>query len=502
MKLLVVALLSLCAVALLMPRSVSADTPENDLQAANAIVQRALQAAQNADIATATAQYRAFENRWFEIEDPIRDKSKDSYRTIEKYMVQVDQALTASKPDKDTIVKALTALAAENKRFIAGQPASDTSTATTSNASQQIGDATVTTLLGLLATTKQQAQSGDFAAANKTWSQFGDTWLDVEGEIKTRSAGDYRDTENDMARVATALGKKDAGVVTMLDGMTARLKPYENAGDYKPYDATIIVIREGLEALLVVVALLAFLQRSGNADKSRYIWGGAGVGLVASIALGIAIHELLGKAFSGENRELMEGITGILAAVMLLYVSYWLHSKSSIGAWQKYIGHQTTQALATGSLIGLGLLSFLAVFREGGETVLFFLGMTGRISTGDMLLGLAIGAVFPTIVGVLLIVVGVRIPMRPFFAVASVLTFYLCFKFVGTGLHSLQVADVLNATTEDYLPSNDTLGLFPSWQTTIPQVILLAVGLGAAAYSQLRDRVHKGEPAKLATVPD
>jgi len=247
------------------------------------------------------------------------------------------------------------------------------------------------------------------------------------------------------------------------------------------------------------VALLAFLKRSGNADKSRYVWSGAGAGVLASIALGVAIHEVLGKAFSGEHRELMEGITGIVAAAMLLWVSVWLHSKASIGAWQRYIGEQTTRALATGSLIGLGLLSFLAVFREGGETVLFFLGMTGRISTGDLFLGLGIGAVFLGAVGVLLVVVGIRIPMRPFFAVASVLTFYLCFKFIGTGLHSLQVADVLSATTEDYLPSNDTLGLFPSWQTTLPQLLLLALGLGGVAYSQLKDRVHKSEHGTLVT---
>src|SRR5262249_47949903 len=169
------------------------------------------------------------------------------------------------------------------------------------------------------------------------------------------------------------------------------------------------------------------------------------------------------EAFNGEHRELLEGITGLIAAAMLLYVTYWLHSQTSLGAWQRYIRERTTAALATGSLFGLGLLSFLAVFREGGETVLFLIGMTGKIATGDLLLGLAIGFAFLAVVGVLLTIVGVRIPMRPFFAVASVLTFYLCFKFVGTGLHALQVADVLQARTASFLPASDTLGLFPTW---------------------------------------
>jgi high-affinity iron transporter len=287
--------------------------------------------------------------------------------------------------------------------------------------------------------------------------------------------------------VTTGLSKSSTGLVPILDAMEARLKPYVNAGDYRPFDATIIVLREGLEALLVVVALLSFVKQSGNSDKSGFVWGGAVFGLVASIALGLVIHFTLGKAFSGEHRELMEGISGLFAAAMLLYVSYWLHSKSSLGAWHKYISERTTRALATGSLVGLGLLSFLAVFREGGETVLFLIGMTGRISTGDLTLGLAYGFVALAIVGVLLTVAGVKLPMRPFFAVASLLTFYLCFKFIGTGIHALQVADVVSATTSESLPSNDTLGLYPTWQTTIPQIVLLIAGISVAVWGRISD---------------
>jgi high-affinity iron transporter len=284
--------------------------------------------------------------------------------------------------------------------------------------------------------------------------------------------------------------------------MSRRLAPYENAGNYKVFDATFIVLREGLEALLVVVALLAFLKRSGNSDKSSYIWGGATFGVAASIALGVAIHTLFGKAFSGEHRELLEGATGLVAAAMLLYVAYWLHSQSSIGAWQRYIQKRTTAALATGSLFGLGLLSFFAVFREGGETVLFLIGMTGKIAAADLMLGLAIGAVFLAIVGLLLTVIGIRIPMRPFFAVASVLTFYLCFKFIGTGIHSLQVADVLPARTADFLPENDTFGLFATWQTTIPQVILLLAGLVIFVRTRLQDRLVRLPSSRAATASE
>ena len=108
----------------------------------------------------------------------------------------------------------------------------------------------------------------------------------------------------------------------------------------------------------------------------------------------------------------MEGLVGLFAAGMLLYVSYWLHSNASLGAWQRYISRSTRRVLATGSIMGLSLLSFLAVFREGAETVLFLLGMTGKIATADLLLGLVIGTVFLAVIGVLLVVAGIRIPMR------------------------------------------------------------------------------------------
>jgi high-affinity iron transporter len=485
--------------------SAYAASPQDDVAAANASVQRAAAAAQAGDIPTAQREYKTYENTWFDIEDGVRGASRDSYRAIEQRMADVNAALTRNPADKNTVVAALNALDAEQERFIAGQPPLESSPPTGSNGATAPAPtaathgATISTLLDQLAATQAAVQAGNFDGATMQFKAFRESWLDVEGEVKTRSATDYRATEDDMTRVATALSEKSTAVTPMLDAMTRRLQPYATAGKYKPFDATIIVLREGMEALLVVVALLAFLKRSGSADKEGWIWVGAGIGVVASIALGVAINALLGKAFSGANREMLEGITGLLAAGMLLYVSYWLHSKSSLGAWQKYIGQQTTIALANGSLFGLAFLAFVAVFREGGETVLFFLGMVGNISSASLLLGIGIGALFLMVIGVLLIVVGVRIPMRPFFAVASVLTFYLCFKFLGTGIHSLQVADVLPARTTEYFPQSDTLGLFPTWQTTVPQLALLVIAATIAIRDSVKNHQLQRTNATAAT---
>src|SRR5262249_4889342 len=159
------------------------------------------------------------------------------------------------------------------------------------------------------------------------------------------------------------------------------------------------------------------------------------------------------------------------------YVSYWLHNKASAYGWQRYLTQRTDEVLQGGRLFGLATLAFLAIFREGAETALFYLGMVGNISTSDLLIGLGIGFGGLAILGVLMTVAGLRIPMRPFFAAASVLVFYLCFKFVGTGIHGLQVAGIVPAPSASYLPAIDALGMYSTWPTTIAQLLLLGVAL-------------------------
>jgi high-affinity iron transporter len=274
--------------------------------------------------------------------------------------------------------------------------------------------------------------------------------------------------------------------------MYVRLTPFEAHTQYGIFDATIILLREGLEALLVLVALLAVLTRSGNTDRRGWIWGGAAVGLGLSIALGVALNVILRGVINPGNRELIEGFTGLVAASMLLYVSYWLHSNTSVKGWQRQIHRRTAEALTTGSLVGLATLAFLAVFREGAESVLFFLGMAAAISTGDLLIGLGIGAAGLVVLGALIMVIGVRIPMRPFFAIAGVLVFYLCFKFLGTGIHALQIAGVLPTTAATYLPASDLFGISPTWQTTIPQILLLILAASVLLEGWVKQRKESG----------
>jgi high-affinity iron transporter len=248
------------------------------------------------------------------------------------------------------------------------------------------------------------------------------------------------------------------------------------------------MLREGLEALLVVAALLAFLRRSQNADKQGWIWGGVAGGVALSIVLALVLQLLFSRAGSGLGSEMIEGIVGLVAAAMLFYMSYWLHSKAQLGAWNKYIQARSTAALAGGGLLSLTAIAFLAVFREGAETAVFYLGIAPSIALGDLALGLGLGVLALALVGVAVLTLGLRLPLRPFFLASSALIYYLGFKFVGTGLHALQVAGVLRATPGP-LPSSDALGVYPTWETALPQVVLLLVA-AAVVWASTRQRVR------------
>jgi high-affinity iron transporter len=265
--------------------------------------------------------------------------------------------------------------------------------------------------------------------------------------------------------------------------------------EYNWLDSFSILLREGMEALLVLIALLAFLDKSGNGDKRSWIWGGAIAGLAASVAAGFGIQAVVNNvAALRSNKELLEGITGLFAAAMLFYVSYWLHSKSSLNAWQGYIRDQMTTALATEKLIPLALLAFLAVFREGGETVLFFLGIAASITQQDLLWGIGAATAVLGVITVLMLQLGVKIPLKPFFQVTSLLIYYLGFKFLGSSIHALQAANVLALHPIASLPKIRWLGLYPTWETVLPQVGLVVVAVGIVGWQWWGRSVALAEP--------
>jgi high-affinity iron transporter len=432
------------------------------------------------------AEYEEIHTLWESFEDQVREADPQGYVELETALDRVKDAVNA-QPIDTVAVKA----AFEQLEHEAEEVAERLGSATTPSAPVDVSLPDAVKLLDAAAAATAQ---GDSSAAAPQLDAFIRSWPAIEGAVATKSPDAYEVVESEMGRARAALNAQPAdlaGAQSAIERMQEQLAPFGAAQTYTWFDAAAIILREGLEALLVIVALLAFLRKSGNADKRGWIWAGGGLGVLASIATAFILQAIFSRASAGVNRELLEGVTGLFAAALLFYVSYWLHSKASLGAWKRYIDQRTTQALARGSMAGLALLAFLAVFREGAETAVFYLGMAPAITQRDLLLGLGLGVVVLSIAAVLMLVVGVKLPLRPFFRIAGLLVYYLGFKFVGTGLHALQVAGVIPTTPIPGLGSNpvfDFFGIYPTWQTLLPQAALLLGALLAWLYLRAQDQ--------------
>ncbi len=460
----------------------AASTAQQDVQKIDSYIEQAIAQSETKDLATAGASYQQFRKGWSEIEDGVRDTSRPAYREIETAMGQVRVALKSEPADPAQVATALKHLHEVNQQFVRGEIAAEP---TPTAANQKV---TIASLIERLDRADAALNRDDVKTAATEIKGFQTDWVEVEGVVSAKSHDAYVEIENTMATAYALLQSQPAKMTQAhqaIATLRTDLQPFATGTvRYTLFDSAVILLREGMEALLVLVALCAFLVKSDNGDKSRWIWIGAGVGILASIATALIIHLVFSNIPVGENRELLEGMTGLVAAVLLFYVSYWLHSKASMGVWQTYIKEKTTAALATNSVFSLSLLAFLSVFREGAETVLFYIGIAPSISTSDLLGGLAVGSVILAIAAALMLGLGLRIPLKPFFLVTSLLIYYLGFKFVGAGLHALQVSHILPAHSANFLPALSSLGLYPTWETTLAQLTIILVAVGIVLYER------------------
>src|SRR5206468_4086677 len=205
------------------------------------------------------------------------------------------------------------------------------------------------------------------------------------------------------------------------------------------------------------------------------IWVGIVLGVVASLATAVVLKTLLSAMPA--SREIVEAVTMLAAVVVLFSVSYWLISKVEAAKWQKFIREKVNSALEHGGGKALALVAFLAVYREGAETALFYQALfnEGPNVGVPLALGIIVGFAALAVIFTLFYRYGVRIPMRPFFTVTSVLLYYMAFVFMGKGVRELQEGNVVPISIIRGLPSIDALGLYPTWQTVLAQLILLAL---------------------------
>jgi high-affinity iron transporter len=242
------------------------------------------------------------------------------------------------------------------------------------------------------------------------------------------------------------------------------------------FQSFLIILREGFEAILVIGAVVAFLIKTGNRERLHSIWMGIGLGLVASALMAVILQTVF--AHLPMSREIIEGVTMLAAVAVLFSVSYWLISKVEAAKWQKFIREKVSTALDHGGGKALAVVAFLAVFREGAETALFYQALFSEGSgTLPLILGIVAGGVALAVIFTLFYRFGVRIPMRPFFTITSVLLYYLAFVFIGKGIRELQEGNVIGITVLRGWPSVPSMGIFPSMETLVAQGVLLVLFL-------------------------
>jgi len=241
------------------------------------------------------------------------------------------------------------------------------------------------------------------------------------------------------------------------------------------FQSFLIILREGFEAILVVGAVVAFLIKMGHRERLRSIWLGIALAVVASVATAVALRTLF--IAMPASREIVEAITMLLAVVVLFSVSYWLISKVEAAKWQKFIREKVGTALEQGGGRALALVSFLAVYREGAETALFYqvLFHEGPNVALPLSLGILAGGVALAVIFTLFYRYGVRIPMRPFFAITSILLYYMAFIFMGKGVRELQEGNVVPITVISGGPHVDAMGIYPSAETLAAQGVLVVL---------------------------
>jgi high-affinity iron transporter len=245
-----------------------------------------------------------------------------------------------------------------------------------------------------------------------------------------------------------------------------------------------VLLREGLEALLVIAALAAFLIRAGVPEKEKSLYIGAGLAILASFGAAV-VFELF---FEGEHNDFIEAGVMLVAAVLMLYMSGWMYLKQDPKAWMADLRRSAERALDSGTTVSLGLIAFLAVFREGGETVLFLhaLAKTSGGWTFGLISGLVVAALCLVAIFYAIEKLALMLPLRPVFLVTSAFLFIMGLRFVGGAIQELQEQTVVSYTAAPVPHWLEQLGVNPTWEAIGTQLVIAAIAVASTLALRLR----------------
>lgn len=355
-------------------------------------------------------------------------------------------------------------------------------------------NAALDTSIAMLATSLKYAREGNSKAAHKAaLSAYLDGFELAEPSLVVVDKPLKKAIEKEMIafRELSKLNRVDELEVLQerLVGLLTLAKETIGSSQMSPaaafFGSFIILLREGVEAILVLAAIMTALVKTGRKEAMKYIHAG----WIGAIVLGVATWWVAENliAISGASREMTEGIAALFAALILVYVGFWLHNASHSKRWKKYVEHKVDNAMEGSTLWVLGTVAFIAVYREMFETVLFYQAMWVQIdstsSEQSFLLGIAAAVALLLVLAFVVMRIGVRLPIKQFFQINAILLFILAVIFSGQGVSALQEAGVISTSILD-IPSVEILGIYPTLQSIGLQIFVVLIGAGLLAYQR------------------
>lgn len=376
------------------------------------------------DLEAVRETYKKMNSTWTINEAVVRDHSTAHYGQVETAISFLRSSIETEPTNFDSIQASFDDLKKAISNFVEG-----TEVATTSS------NLTLKDGIDLLKKALTQFQAGQDSEAAATMKEFITIWPTIEGSVSTTNPSLYTKVESE-SPVIMVKGK-ESEYQEKLSSLIAELSQIDTSTSYNAFDAMLILLREGVEALLIVMALVTTLKAAKMRKGLKWVYGGAFAGIVASLLIAYILQIAFPAVTSGTNREIIEGAVGIFAVIMMILIGIWLHSKSSVKKWNTFMASQMQTVTKTGSFLSMFALSFLAVFREGAETILFYVGILPRISSFDFVLGISLAlSVLVVIALVMNKASQFFLPHKVFF-ILTWMIYALAFKMTGVSIHAL-----------------------------------------------------------------
>lgn len=409
--------------------------------------------------------YADLNNTWTRNEAVVRDHSTAYYGKVETAISFLRSAIETEPTNFDSIQSSYNDLKNVLDQFISGEKIEETSS-----------NLTLSDGIKLLKKALSLFQANETNQASQVMKEFITIWPTIEGDVSTTNPGLYTRVES-QSPVIMVKGN-ESKYQKQLEALISDLSAIDTTASYSAADAMLILLREGVEALLIVMALVTVLKSAKLFKGLKWVYAGALLGILASAAIAVALQFLFPAVTSASNREVIEGAVGIIAVGMMIVIGIWLHRKSSVKKWNQFMESQMKAVTATGSFISMFALSFLAVFREGAETILFYVGILPRIRSIDFFLGIGLALAVLAILAILTTKASHLVKPHKIFFFLTWMIYALAFKMLGVSLHALQLTNMLPNHILNNFPTIDWAGIYPSWEVLACQVLfVLIVGI-------------------------